>query len=435
MKLSQYIKTYPSDEMPGHLVVYSTKRASLLLIKEEIYQAIEKGILSSEDEGILLKTGIVVPDIEEEKKDVACMLDRLNAKNSVLNLSVIINLDCNFSCVYCYEGEMKGKIYMTEETANRLIEFIRERFTEDKKQINLDFYGGEPLLSKGLIEYISRSLKAFAESRGASYTFTLVTNGSLLRRSVAEELARLGLTNVKITIDGPAEIHNKYRPFRSGAGSFDAIIRNIRETWDVVKVAVSGNYDRDTYRRFVPLLDYMNEAGLTPERIYLVKFAPVVKRPQGDTSPADYNEGCISVNEPWLLEADALLREEILKRDYRTTKMAPSPCQVGVTDYYVVNYDGALSKCPALIGKKDFEIGDVVHGIKDYRDSYKLDIWKNEKCLDCEYIPLCFGGCRYMAYVRDGNIDTIDCKKPYLDAALETMIRQDVKYRHPSKKA
>jgi hypothetical protein len=38
-----------------------------------------------------------------------------------------------------------------------------------------------------------------------------------------------------------------------------------------------------------------------------------------------------------------------------------------------------------------------------------------------------------MAYLRDGNIDTIDCKKPYLDASLETLIKQDIKYRGPLK--
>lgn len=34
-----------------------------------------------------------------------------------------------------------------------------------------------------------------------------------------------------------------------------------------------------------------------------------------------------------------------------------------------------------------------------------------------------------MAYIRDGNIDNIDCKRAYFDATLETLIKQDIKYK------
>lgn len=430
MKLSNYITTYPFDQMPGHILVYSTKKAAILLLREETWQAVERGGLSQEDEETLTKTGILVSDREEEKREMSRMLDKLNERHSVLNISVIINLNCNFSCVYCYEGDMKGKSYMSQETADLLIAFIKEKFAQGKKTVNLDFYGGEPMLSRELIKYISQSLKPFIESRGGDYTFTLVTNGSLLKRESVQELVGLGLNLVKTTIDGPAEVHNKCRPFRSGSGSFDTIINSIKQTSDIVKIGIGGNYNRENYKEFPALLDFLREDGLTPDRVYTVKFAPVMNRPKDDVSPADYHDGCLSVNEPWLLEADALLRDEILKSGFNTPKIMPSPCQVEVRDYYVVNYDGTLYKCPALIGKKEFEIGSLEKGVKDYSDSHKLGNWKNSECLECAYLPLCFGGCRYMAFVRDGNIDKPDCKKPYFDAALETLIKQEIKYRN-----
>ena len=34
-----------------------------------------------------------------------------------------------------------------------------------------------------------------------------------------------------------------------------------------------------------------------------------------------------------------------------------------------------------------------------------------------------------MTFLRDGNIDAVDCQKAYLDASLETLVKQDVKYR------
>ena len=38
-----------------------------------------------------------------------------------------------------------------------------------------------------------------------------------------------------------------------------------------------------------------------------------------------------------------------------------------------------------------------------------------------------------MTFIRDGNIDKLDCKKSYLDSALEALVKQDVKYRSHSK--
>ncbi|MBW2037816.1 MAG: geopeptide radical SAM maturase [Deltaproteobacteria bacterium] len=428
MQLSRYLKVYPCRERAGYLLLFSTKKASKILIKKETYHAIKKGLLSPSDEALLSRLGIIVEDREAEKEAMLNFFDDANSRDPVLNLIVVLNLDCNFSCIYCYEGDMKGKLYMSDKTAGGLIDFIKERFTEDKKTLLIDFYGGEPLLSIGLIKSISGALKPFCERRGASYTFTLVTNGSLFTKRVAEQLVPLGLKRVKITLDGPAEIHNRHRPFKSGAGSFDTIIGNIKDTCDLVKIGIGGNFEKNNYKKFPLLLDYLLREGLTPDRIPSVKFYPVIKRPAGDLSPTDYKGGCMSVNEPWIVEAEAGLREEILRRGYKPPKLAPILCMVETADAYVVNFDGVIYKCPAFIGKEGFEVGDVQTGVKDYSAIYKLGIWKNEDCARCEYLPLCFGGCRYMTFVRDGNIERLDCQKDYLDASLETLIKQDIKY-------
>ena len=433
MQLSHYLKIYPYEEKPGHYIVFSTKKASVLLLHEHTINSIENNSLSPSDEATLLKLGIVVPDREVEKLEMNNMLDMLNSRNNGLNISVVINLDCNFDCVYCYEGDQKGRRYMSEETIGLLINFIKVNFSPGKKLINIDFYGGEPLLSASLIKSISREVKSFAERMGAVYSFTLVSNGSLFKRQIAEELKQLGLTGVRITLDGSAEAHNKYRPFKSGGGSFDTIIRNIKETCDIVKISTGGNFDRENFETFPLLFDYFEKEGLTPERIYEIRTGPVSKRPEDDKTPTDYSDGCLSVNEPWIIEAGVMLREAILKRGYHTTKIMPMPCQVEITDSYVVNYDGAIYKCPVLIGRKDFQIGNLRDGVADYTESHRLGIWKNRECIECEYLPLCFGGCRYMAYMRDGNINKPDCRRPLFDASLETMIRQDIKYRRPSK--
>ena len=66
---------------------------------------------------------------------------------------------------------------------------------------------------------------------------------------------------------------------------------------------------------------------------------------------------------------------------------------------------------------------------------YNRDVWKNEECLECAYLPQCFGGCRFMKFLRDGDITGVDCWKSFLDAILEKCILQDLKYRPANKKA
>ncbi len=429
MQLSHYLKIYPFKDQPDQLLLFSTKHASKILIPEETFQAIEKGTISDSDAALLKELGMLVPDAEDEKQAMLHYMDEMNRNNRLFNLTVVLNLDCNFACPYCFEEGMKGKLYLSDSTEKLLLEFIKKRLADNKERLLIDFYGGEPMLSFDRMKSISEALIPYSEKQGVSFCSAMVTNGSLFTRKKAEELVRLGLQNIKITIDGPPEIHNKSRPFKSGAKSFDIIIDNIKKTCDIVKISIGGNYRRDNYKKFVLLLDYLLEEGLGPEKIYSVKFDPIMDLPSDSSRKIELKSECGSGNEPWVIEADSFLREEILKRGWFVPKPAPMACMIESKDSYVVNFDGKIYKCPTLNGKKEFEVGDLETGIKDYTDSYNLGLWKDSECLGCRYLPLCFGGCRYMTFLQTGNIKNKECKKKFFDASLETMLLQDIKYR------
>ena len=94
----------------------------------------------------------------------------------------------------------------------------------------------------------------------------------------------------------------------------------------------------------------------------------------------------------------------------------------------VINWDGTIYKCPGFIGNIDFKVGDINTGIKDYKKSHNLDFWKKQECLDCAYLPLCFGGYRYMKFLKTGKINDVDCRKLYLDVTLEAFNKQEINY-------
>ena len=425
MDASLFCITCPSGNPERPYLLFSTKTGGKVLLAHPLTQSLREGTLPPETAKSLSDLGFLVQDREAEIREMVSSVERRNDVNTALSVTAVLNMDCNFSCVYCFEGAPKGNQYMTRETADHLIHFVKNRFTPQKKTLVMDFYGGEPLLSFDLIEYISAELQAFCAERNATYFSTIVTNGSLLTRAKAEKLAGLGLRSAKITLDGPPEIHDRYRPFASGRGSFSAVFKNVQACCDLIKIGIGGNYNRETYPHFVRLLEYMEAQGVTPDKLYMVKFDPIVDTGH-NLAPPELRGGCLSVNEPWIWEAERFLREEILKRGYATPKAGPMLCAVEHRDQFVVGHTGEVYKCQAFIGQDAFSVGNIRTGVSSFSDSYNPDVWKNEQCTTCAYLPMCFGGCRYLTYLRNGKVDGIDCKKPYLDAQLEFLVRQDI---------
>jgi len=427
MKLSCYAKLFASQDSADSVIAYSTQNAAAALIPSELVDAIKKGSLSQEDLEILTDLGILVSSREEEKRKMQDFIHELNDLDKTFKFIIVLNMDCNLACKYCFEGKRKGKVYLSDETADKFVNFIKRSDLSGKEIIKIVFYGGEPLLSLERIVSISKRIGEFTRERGLKYGFTLVTNGTLLTSSVVKRLKPLGLQGVKITLDGPKDIHDLYRPFKSGTGSFETILRNIKEVCDMTTVQLGGNYTQENFREFPRLLDDLAAAGLTPDRIPVIKFDPVINE-SSEFAPADFHDGCESNNEPWISDAAIFLREELLRHGYRTRKIMPTACFANFKDSFVVNYDGTLYKCPGLIGREQYRAGDLERGLIDYRESHGLDVWKNAECLECAYLPLCFGGCKYIKAIRDGNMHGVICQKEYFDRTLETLVLQDIRY-------
>ena len=427
MQLSSYLKIYPCPDRPGMNLVYSTARSSVVLLPDDLLGAAGNGTLPDEERETLAGLGILVPDRSAEQERMRAVFD-IPRQGTPFGATVVLNLDCNLACPYCYEDSFRGKDYMSLETARLLVETVRRDRIEKGQPVKLTFYGGEPLLSLDLIRGISLPLMEAARERGVSFGFSLVTNGTLLNRACAEELVALGLGGAKLTLDGPAELHNRSRPFASGLGSFDAIVRNVRDVFDIVPLQLGGNYTRENYREFPRMLDGLLAQGIDPGLVGTVQFAPVIPK-SGERVVSDFNTGCTCSYEPWLMEAGVWLREETLKRGFPAPKPKLSACMVELDQELVINYDGSFYKCPAFMAYPELRIGSLREGIADYRESHNMDIWKTEECLACAYLPICFGGCRQLTLLRNGKIDELDCRREYYDTVLERVIRQDLVYQ------
>jgi len=357
----------------------------------------------------------------------------INRLNPNLRVAVILGMACNFACVYCYEGSLKGAATMSDTTADHLVAYLLARFTANKKKrLILDFYGGEPLLYTQRIKYLAERLQPAIEDLGGRFEFTLVSNGSLLTRTVVEELVALGLVSVKVTIDGTAANHDRFRPCKDGGGSWSLIVDNLLACRGLCVITLSGNYTAENYALFPDLLDALADRGFTPDDFGSVQFYPVMQVNDQFANP-EFTGGCCSNDEPWVHSTSLFLRQEILQRGYRFPKLSPSPCMVDLDDAFTVDHDGTIYKCVTLIGHPDLACGDIWHGLgQGWQETYCLDHWQDDaQCCDCiYYLPLCFGGCRAMAFQRDGHMQQMDCQRALFDATLESMLQQDFRYRY-----
>jgi uncharacterized protein len=428
MPLSRYLKIYPDPDHPGSSLLYSTRKGSLLRVSAPLLNAAREDRLTSAEQVTLVRLEMLVADPADEREAMTNLVKRANSRSSKFRATVVLNLDCNLDCPYCYEGEFRDKQYMSAATASLFVDTVIKQQIACGRDVEIQFYGGEPLLSVPLLREIAQPLQTAARGQGSKFSFGLTTNGTLLSRAVVEEMLPLGLIRAILTLDGPAEIHDQQRPFVSGKGSFAAIIANIKATWDLLDLQLGGNFSRDNYREFPRLLDTLIAEGITPEMVGMIQFAPITPR-SGIRVGEESASGCVSGSEPWATEAAIFLREETLKRGFTSFKPTMAVCMIEFDHDIVVNYDGSLYKCAAFMGWPELSVGTLEGGIKDYSVSHNLAVWHNDECLDCAYLPLCFGGCRLNPLLKNGSINEVDCRREFYDVALEQFILQDLAQR------
>ena len=148
-----------------------------------------------------------------------------NRQTVVKAMCLHIAHDCNLACRYCFaeEGEYHGRrALMSFETGKKALDLLI-RSSGARKNLEVDFFGGEPLLNWDVVKQLVAYGRSQEEAFNKKFRFTLTTNGVLLNDEVMEFCNR-EMGNVVLSIDGRKEVHDHMRPFRKGAGSYDLIL-------------------------------------------------------------------------------------------------------------------------------------------------------------------------------------------------------------------
>ena len=420
MILSRYVTSYPCPEAPGQVLLFSCRTGVVVRVPHATLDAARAGTLSPAASAALEKHGFLTPGHAAERAEMLAWFDRINAGRRRAGMVAVLTRRCNLACPYCFEGGQAPEGDMFGETADLLAAMIGREYLAKGWRVDLDFYGGEPLLRPDLIRRIAAPLKV---AGGGLFHGHMVSNGTLLKRGVMTELVALGIESVKVTLDGPPSVHDRYRPYGGGAGSFSDILRGMGEVADLLTIHVGGNFTRETWREYPALLDLLLAEGFTPDWLGTVRFTPAVGGKGGKALP-HFAEGCVTCEEPWLAEAELTLREELARRGFCVAKPGPFSCMIDLASDLAVDADGTCYKCPAFMGHAGYAVGNLRDGLHGAAPAYGHDLWKKDECLDCAWLPLCFGGCRFMKLAEAGVVDGVACQREYLDATVETMVRR-----------
>lgn len=155
-----------------------------------------------------------------------------NLTNKVGHLILELTQSCNLRCEYCkhcgtYPMERTHRnIDMSQTIAFGAIDFARNHSTHfEGKNLSVGFYGGEPLLRFELLKKTVDYAKSILDKE---VHFSITTNGTIMNDQILDFLISEKMS-VQISLDGPQNIHDRYRKTINLQGSHSEIISNLRK--------------------------------------------------------------------------------------------------------------------------------------------------------------------------------------------------------------
>lgn len=424
VKLSAFNVYLPGFPAAGETLVYNTFSGGSVVLDDEYLERLRGGAaeLAADDELRGDDLGVVVESRAAEEQAFAAWLRGVKEDSRTLSALISTSYACNLACTYCFQEQVMSGKTMTATTADATAAFLGGRLLELKPaQVELVFIGGEPLLHPHLIERIASALKPLCDQHGVRLSFQIVTNGTLLTRSLVERLLPLGLDLVQVTIDGDECSHGITRVDKKGRNTFQATWAAVLACAPLVPVAIQGNYTEANLHGFLPLLERARKDGLDPRRVPRIKFKPALA---ALGTPEDAGiDSCTWSNarpEVQLALGDAVRAFGFQPHDH----LELGPCAIHQINHYSIGAEGLVYKCPGFVGKPEWATGSVADGLSErHRQLNRLA--NTRECGGCTFRPTCAGGCIATQWVASGVPEGVNCERGYFDTVGVDILKRN----------
>jgi uncharacterized protein len=131
---------------------------------------------------------------------------------------------CNMACRYCAEAlTQPARPPMPAEMLERAVRFLLSFPARGSRSIHVG--SGEPLLELPLLRRLHDLVREAGDPRLSVH---LTTNATLATPEVRDWLVASGW-RIKVSLDGPSQVHDRWRPGRDGRGSYELVAETVRD--------------------------------------------------------------------------------------------------------------------------------------------------------------------------------------------------------------
>lgn len=400
-KPSIYNVTVPaSAAYPQATIVYNTNIGALALMDANALSALEHPESAPAALRVqLAEAGFVVDAATDEVAALEAAYRALQQDPSVFSLCIAPTYACNLACPYCYEeGRNASAKPMDEATQDAIIAFAKRAFEESPyERLEIQWYGGEPMLMPGVIERISNALQAFCAEHGLGFSANMVSNATRIGAEEAALLKHACVDPVLVTIDGTEELHNRRRPLRDGGNSFEAVLAGVGHLLDegiTTEVVMNTDKVNDS------ALDELN--ALLQERFGISANRTKLNDYYGTFGTGQFCEPQFSLMthpEYARLQCERFCAEGHTPQEFAGL-MQPTPlfCRGQRERYYAIDAEGHVYKCDGRMGRTshvlfhlaDLESNRAIPG--NTAPAYPFD---DAACCACTLLPVCKGTCEW----------------------------------------
>lgn len=340
-----------------------------------------------------------------------------NSQSFIKALCLNIAHDCNLRCKYCFadEGDYKGcRKLMTPEIGKKAIDFVLEK-SGPRKNIEIDLFGGEPLMAFDTIKEIVEYAKDQQKLHNKNIRFTMTTNATLLNDEIMDYLDK-NMGNIVLSIDGRKNVNDKVRVRVDGSGCYETILPKIKKMVEL-RDKSKQYYARGTFTR--ENTDFFEDVKfLANEGFDEISIEPVVLP---DEHPLSLREEDL----PTIFEQYDKLYEEMLKRHkegkefkfyHFNIDLQGGPCVYkrisgcgAGHEYVAITPDGDIYPCHQFVGNESFKLGSLEDNNelnKDIPKQFKAaHIYNKPECKKCWARFYCSGGCQANNYNFNGDMN------------------------------
>ena len=302
---------------------------------------------------------------------------------------------------------------MTWETAQKGLDFAFAFYADE---IQLGFFGGEPLLEWELLQKSFQKAVELAEEKNVPLKKTVTTNGSLITQEKAEWLLENGFFPA-ISIDGNKAMHDITRPNKGGKSSFNSCIKGLDIIHDIFP---AGSYE------VIVVIDPSNIQHMAnsvrfladEKDIFRIAINPNFYIDWDDEKLKLWKKGFEDVGDFYLERYRAgrpvginFIDNKIITR-LKDGFEKCDKCGFGEKEIAIAP-SGKLYPCERLVSDDTNDtmcIGDVFKGfdVEKRKAILKKRGNINQECGDCAFTSRCMNWCCCINYATTGEIDKTD---------------------------